>query len=67
MITHYGLFRSERDVFWGRRKNKGQLLGRTKTPLGHTGAPKKMKKRRPQTSENMLDSTASTATASFSI
>lgn len=44
MITHYGLFWSERDVFWGRRKNKGQLLGRTKTPLGHPGAPTREEK-----------------------
>jgi len=28
MITHYGLFWSERDVFWGRRKNPGELRGR---------------------------------------
>lgn len=39
MITHYGLFWSERDVFWGRPKNAGQLLGRSKTPLGRRGAP----------------------------
>ena len=39
MITHYGLFWSERDVFWGRRNNRGQLLGRAKTPLGRAGAP----------------------------
>jgi hypothetical protein len=41
MITHYGLFWSERDVFWGRPKNAGQLLGREKTPLGRRGAPSK--------------------------
>lgn len=28
MITHYGLFWSERSVFWGWQKNPGQLLGR---------------------------------------
>ena len=28
MITHYGLFWSERDVFWGRQRNIEQLLGR---------------------------------------
>lgn len=39
MITHYGLFWSERDVFWGRQKNQGQLLGREKTPLDRRGAP----------------------------
>ena len=44
MITHYALFWSERDVFWGRQKKKGQLLGRTKTPLGHPGAPTKSEK-----------------------
>ncbi len=41
MITHYGLFWSERDVFWGRPKVKGQLLGRAKSPLGRRGAPTK--------------------------
>ncbi len=41
MITHYGLFWSERDVFWGRGKAKGQLLGREKTRLGRRGAPTK--------------------------
>lgn len=40
MITHYGLFWSERDVFWGRRKNRGKLLGRNR-PLGQAGAPTK--------------------------
>ena len=39
MITHYGLFWSERDVFWGRQRNRGQLLGREKAPLGRRGAP----------------------------
>ena len=39
MITHYGLFWSERDVFWGRQKNPGVLLGREKKPLGRRGAP----------------------------
>ena len=38
MITHYGLFWSERDVFWGRG---GGLLGRAKTPRGKKGAPTK--------------------------
>lgn len=41
MITHYGLFWSERDVFWGRQKNPGRLLGRIKTPLDRPGAPSK--------------------------
>lgn len=41
MITHYGLFWSERDVFWGKQKNPGMLLGREKTPLGRRGAPTK--------------------------
>ena len=39
MITHYGLFWSERDVFWGRPNNPGELLGRAKTPLGRAGSP----------------------------
>lgn len=42
MITHYGLFWSERDVFWGRQGgNPGQLFGRPKTSLGRRGAPTK--------------------------
>lgn len=41
MITHYGLFWSERDVFWGRGSAKGELLGREKTPLDRKGAPTK--------------------------
>ncbi|MCC5981666.1 MAG: hypothetical protein JJU26_08110 [Oceanicaulis sp.] len=41
MITHYGLFWSERDVFWGKPRKSGQLLGREKTPLGRQGAPTK--------------------------
>ncbi len=41
MITHYGLFWSERDVFWGKqgKGNTGQLLGRERTLLGRRGAP----------------------------
>lgn len=39
MITHYGLFWSERDVFWGRPNKPGQLLGREKTDLKRRGAP----------------------------
>lgn len=39
MFTHYGLYWSERDVFWGRQKKRGVLLGREKTPLGRRGAP----------------------------
>lgn len=39
MITHYGLFWSERNVFWGRQKNPGKLLGREERPLGRLGAP----------------------------
>lgn len=39
MITHYGLFWSERDVFWGSAAIAGQLLGRPRTPLGRRGAP----------------------------
>lgn len=41
MITHYGLFWSERDVFWGHPNNQGQLLGRVRTPLGRRGTPTK--------------------------
>lgn len=42
MITHYGLFWSERDVFWGGNKgNPGALLGRPREPLGRKGAPTK--------------------------
>ncbi|MFH1892144.1 MAG: hypothetical protein ABIK83_05605 [Candidatus Zixiibacteriota bacterium] len=40
MITHYGLFWSERDVYWGKQKSGGgALLGREKTPLNRRGAP----------------------------
>ena len=39
MITHYGLFWSEADVFWGRQKNSGKFLGRPKNPIGRRGAP----------------------------
>ena len=46
MITHYGLFWSERDVFWGRPRNPGQLLGRETKPLGRRGAPTKHEKER---------------------
>ena len=41
MITHFGLFWSERDVFWGKPNNPGMLLGRKKVPLGRRGAPTK--------------------------
>lgn len=44
MITHYGLFWSERDVFWGRGRVKGELLGREKTPLDRKGAPTKQER-----------------------
>ena len=39
MITHFGLFWSERDVFWGKPNNPGVLLGRERMPLGRRGAP----------------------------
>ena len=39
MITYYGLFWSEWDVFWGQPGNRGQLLGRERTPLERRGAP----------------------------
>ena len=45
MITHYGLFWSERDVFWGRQNNTGLLLGRMKTQLGRRGAPTKAERK----------------------
>lgn len=44
MITHYGLFWVERDVYWGRQKSPGELLGREKTPLGRRGAPTKQER-----------------------
>ena len=44
MITHYGLFWSERNVFWGKQNTPGVLLGRQKTPLGRRGAPSKAEK-----------------------
>ena len=40
-ITHYGLFWSERDVFWGRQKNPGQLLGRENAQREQLGATTK--------------------------
>lgn len=48
MITHYGLFWSERDVFWGRAANAGQLLGRVRTPLGRRGAPTRAERQNAQ-------------------
>jgi hypothetical protein len=48
MITHYGLFWSERDVFWGRPNNPGELLGRAKTPLSRAGAPSREERRAAQ-------------------
>lgn len=39
MITHYGLYWSKDDVFWGRPKNPGKLLGKTNSPIGRRGAP----------------------------
>jgi hypothetical protein len=41
MITHYGLFWSERDVYWGKQRSSGVLLGREKSPLDRRGAPTK--------------------------
>ncbi len=41
MITHYGLFWSERSVFWGRQRNRGELLGRSKPKTGRRGASTK--------------------------
>lgn len=40
MITHYGLFWSERDVLWaGRRGEPGCMQGRERTMLQRRGAP----------------------------
>ena len=39
MITHYGLFWSERAVFWGRPNNPGKLLGQGRQLPGTHGAP----------------------------
>ena len=41
MITHYGLFWSERDVFWGYQNNPGELLGREEGQRDQRGAPTK--------------------------
>lgn len=42
MITHYGLFWSEKDVFWtGNKGANGSLLGREREPLGRRGRPAK--------------------------
>lgn len=41
MITHYGLFWSERDVFWGRQGKSGQMLGREESQREQRGAPTK--------------------------
>ena len=48
MITHYGLFWSERDVFWRRPNNPGELLGRVRTPLNRTSAPNKKERKSAQ-------------------
>lgn len=48
MITHYGLFWSEQDVFWGRQKKRGELLGRVKEPLAKRGAPTKAERSKAQ-------------------
>lgn len=44
MITHYGLFWSDRDVFWGKQRTSGQLLGREKVQLARRGAPTKQER-----------------------
>jgi hypothetical protein len=41
MISHYGLFWSERDVFWGRPQSPGELRGRVRPLLDRRGAPTK--------------------------
>ena len=41
MITHYGLFWSERSVFWGRQRKRGELRGRIKPNTGRRGASTK--------------------------
>ena len=48
MITHYGLFWSERDVFWGRPGKLGQLLGREEQQREQRGAPSKTEREESQ-------------------
>ena len=48
MITHYGLFWSERSVFWGRQKKSGKLLGRIKPDLDRRGASTKEQREKEQ-------------------
>ena len=48
MVTHYGLFWSERDVFWGHQKNFGQLLGQEKEPRERRGAPRNSERSQPK-------------------
>ena len=67
MITHYALFWSERDVFWGRQKKRGSFSDAPRRLLDTQKRLPKVKKRRPQTSENMSGFTASTETVSFFI
>ena len=47
MITHYGLFWSERDVFWGRGNNAGQMLG-VIPKSGKVGRPTKTQRAKSQ-------------------
>jgi hypothetical protein len=53
MITHYGLNWSERDVFWGRPKQPGQLLGRERT-LKRQGAPTKEERQKSKDYRNFI-------------
>ena len=52
MITHYGLFWSERSVFWGRQRKRGELLGRIKPDLDRRGASTKEER---ENAENFRD------------
>ena len=46
MITHYGLFWSERDVFWGKQGKAGELLGRENAQHAEPGRPKEPERER---------------------
>ena len=54
MITHYGLFWSERNVFWGRPRVAGKLLGRERKPLGRRGAPTRAERNKAKDYRNFV-------------
>ena len=54
MITHYGLFWSERDVFWGRSNNPGRMLGRVIPKGGQVGRPTKKQSAKSQNFRNYV-------------